>query len=140
MKKNNHGFIIELASQGGLGGNSYMTDYCASKFAVVGLCESLARELRWQKLSGIQIMCVCPFFVQTGFVRNARSNIGKIYQPDEVVTEIMKGFHRSDPFVVLPSTRRLNMFVRSLLPHQASEALYDYMRPECDLVDVKKSA
>lgn len=41
MMDNNHGHIVTVASGAGLTGASYLVDYCSSKFAAVGLHESL---------------------------------------------------------------------------------------------------
>jgi meso-butanediol dehydrogenase/(S,S)-butanediol dehydrogenase/diacetyl reductase len=49
MKKQGGGKIINLASIAGKGGFANMAHYCASKFAVVGFTNSLAKELARQK-------------------------------------------------------------------------------------------
>ena len=46
MKRFNHGHIVSLASVAGLVANAQLTDYSASKFAAVGLHESLVLELK----------------------------------------------------------------------------------------------
>lgn len=56
------GHIVNTASMSGLIGMEYLGVYCASKFAVVGLSESLARELR---PAGIGVTVVCPMVVDT---------------------------------------------------------------------------
>ncbi len=56
------GHIVNTASMAGLVGMEYLGVYCASKFAVVGLSESLARELA---PAGIGVTVVCPMVVDT---------------------------------------------------------------------------
>jgi len=56
------GHIVNTASMSGLIGMEYLGVYCASKFAVVGLSESLAREL---EPAGIGVTVVCPMVVDT---------------------------------------------------------------------------
>jgi NAD(P)-dependent dehydrogenase (short-subunit alcohol dehydrogenase family) len=60
----NEGHVVNTASLAGLGGVPGMGAYCASKFAVVGISESLFHELL---LSGkdVGVSVLCPGFVQT---------------------------------------------------------------------------
>ena len=46
MVSSNEGHIVSIASMAGLAGNAYMSDYCASKFASIGLMESLRIEMK----------------------------------------------------------------------------------------------
>jgi NAD(P)-dependent dehydrogenase (short-subunit alcohol dehydrogenase family) len=62
------GHIVNTASMAGLTGMSFLGMYCASKFAVVGLTESLSRELRPR---GIGVSVLCPMIVETGINRNS---------------------------------------------------------------------
>lgn len=61
--------IINTASIAGLMGIPSMAPYCTSKFAVVGLSESLGAELRPY---GIHVAAVCPGIIDTDIVRSAR--------------------------------------------------------------------
>jgi NAD(P)-dependent dehydrogenase (short-subunit alcohol dehydrogenase family) len=54
--------ITFLASQGGLRGSPQYAAYCASKFGVIGLMQSMSRELA---PSGIRVNAVCPGGVRT---------------------------------------------------------------------------
>lgn len=51
------GNIINISSDGGRKGSPLAGIYCASKFAVIGLTQSLAAELAEHK---IRVNCVCP--------------------------------------------------------------------------------
>ena len=66
MMQRNEGHIVAISSSAGLNGSSYVTDYSASKFAVLGLHESLRLELREQGFDNIQMTCICPNFINTG--------------------------------------------------------------------------
>lgn len=46
MKASKKGHIVNIASMAGLNGINRLVDYCSSKFAVVGLTESLDIELK----------------------------------------------------------------------------------------------
>jgi meso-butanediol dehydrogenase / (S,S)-butanediol dehydrogenase / diacetyl reductase len=57
------GVIVNTASLAGKQGVPLLAHYAASKFAVVGFTQSLAREVAEH---GIRVNCVCPGFVRTG--------------------------------------------------------------------------
>lgn len=61
-----YGHIVSIASIAGLSGSVRLTDYCASKFAAVGLEEALRLELQCDGYNGIHSTVVCPFFINTG--------------------------------------------------------------------------
>ena len=63
------GHIVNTASMAGLVGMAWLGVYCASKFAVVGLTESLARELRGEKI-GVSLLC--PMIVDTQINQNTQ--------------------------------------------------------------------
>jgi NAD(P)-dependent dehydrogenase (short-subunit alcohol dehydrogenase family) len=54
------GSVVNLASWAGKTGNAYFAGYSASKFAVIGLTQSLAREMAPH---GIRVNAVCPGIV-----------------------------------------------------------------------------
>lgn len=60
----NEGHVVNTGSLAGLGGVPGMGAYCASKFAVVGMSESLFHELVFSgKNVGVSVLC--PGFVKT---------------------------------------------------------------------------
>jgi NAD(P)-dependent dehydrogenase (short-subunit alcohol dehydrogenase family) len=63
------GHIVNTASLAGLVGFPAVAPYCASKFAVVGLSESLALELAPH---GIHVTVVCPGMVRTNLLQGVR--------------------------------------------------------------------
>ncbi len=73
----NEGHVINTASLAGLGGAPGMGPYCAAKFAVVGLSESIFHELA---LSGskVGVSVLCPGFVRTRIHESARNMPGEL--------------------------------------------------------------
>jgi NAD(P)-dependent dehydrogenase (short-subunit alcohol dehydrogenase family) len=66
------GRIINMASTAGLTGYAYVTAYCASKHAVVGLTRALALEVATKSVT---VNAVCPGFTDTDLLRESVANI-----------------------------------------------------------------
>jgi len=63
LKTGTKGIIVNTASLAAKSGAPWLAHYSASKFAVMGFTQGLAREVAAQ---GIRVNCVCPGFVKTG--------------------------------------------------------------------------
>jgi meso-butanediol dehydrogenase/(S,S)-butanediol dehydrogenase/diacetyl reductase len=61
-KAGTKGAIVNTASLAGKVGDPVLVDYTASKFAVVGLTQAIAKSVAAE---GIRVNCVCPGFVRT---------------------------------------------------------------------------
>ena len=69
MVEAGEGHIVNTASEAGLVTTSVLGMYCATKHAVVGLSESLWRELHPQ---GVGVSCLCPNLVATRIFHSER--------------------------------------------------------------------
>jgi NAD(P)-dependent dehydrogenase (short-subunit alcohol dehydrogenase family) len=63
LKSGTKGVIVNTASLAAKWGAPWLAHYSASKFAVMGFTQALAREMAPH---GIRVNCVCPGFVKTG--------------------------------------------------------------------------
>jgi NAD(P)-dependent dehydrogenase (short-subunit alcohol dehydrogenase family) len=107
--------IVNTASMAGLVGMQGMGIYCATKFAVVGLSESLQRDLREY---GIGVSVLCPMIVDTDIGANsarmlglpppAAPNEGAPGQPvmrggitsaEDVAARVVRGIERGDLYI-----------------------------------------
>jgi NAD(P)-dependent dehydrogenase (short-subunit alcohol dehydrogenase family) len=64
LLEQDEGHIVNTASLAGLGGVAGLGVYCTTKFAVVGLSESLHHDLA-SRGSAVGVSVLCPGFVQT---------------------------------------------------------------------------
>ena len=80
------GTIVNTASVAGKTGAPYLAHYCASKFAVVGFTQSLAKEVG---SIGIRVNCVCPGYVRTSMQSRETAWEGQLraMSPEEVIAE-----------------------------------------------------
>lgn len=81
MKSNKEGHIICVSSMGGINGVPFNGIYCASKFAVEGLCESLAPLL---KTFNVRCSVIEPGPVSTSFFANTKM----ISESDALLDEV----------------------------------------------------
>jgi len=120
------GHVINTASMAGLTGMSWLGVYCASKFAVVGLTESLLRELRPH---GIGVSVLCPMIVETRINENslrmrprelrnpdgsdipqtggdAPALVGGTIQPEELARRVVRAVERRDFYILTHPEQR----------------------------------
>ncbi len=63
------GNIVNLASNAGLRGQAYMSAYCASKHALIGLTRTMALEFGRR---GLRVNAICPGGTKTAFLSGFR--------------------------------------------------------------------
>ena len=95
MKEAGEGHMINIGSGAGTNGIAGMSAYCGTKFAVVGITESLHQELRD---FGVKVSCLSPGSVDTGF---SESNKNKLL-PEDLAASVIhmltcpQNFHYTD--------------------------------------------
>ena len=121
MKPRGRGQIVNIASQAGKTGFPGGATYCATKFAVVGLCESVRNELAD---TGVGVTCVMPGPVQTELaagIGNARGV--RWLLPSEVGEGITRAIAENQAEVWLPPSTRFLQPPTSILPAGARDWL-----------------
>lgn len=116
MKRNNHGHIVALSSSAGLVGIVNLVPYCASKFAVYGLVESLHEELRMDPKCRVKCTVICPYMVDTGLCKRPKIRFEKampLLNPQHVAKEIMTAQRSDVPVKTIPGyILKLNYYTR----------------------------
>ena len=88
MESEGWGRMIAISSTAGLKGYSYVSAYCASKHAVIGLTKSLSIELAKK---GITVNSICPSYVDTPRTERTIENITKLtnLSAEEAIEELV---------------------------------------------------
>lgn len=92
MAERGWGRIINIASTAGVEGHAYVSAYCASKHALVGLTRSMAAEFAQ---TGVTSNAVCPGWVETPMSQRAIDNIAKVSSLD--MTAARKSLEKMSP-------------------------------------------
>ena len=83
LMKNNQGDIFNVSSTAGINGNAGTSAYSASKFAVIGLSESLMKEVR---KNNIRVCTLTPSTIATDMTLElgiTDGNAEKVLQPED---------------------------------------------------------
>lgn len=110
MRRQGAGHIVNVASTAGRRGSPYVGAYCAAKFAVVGLTESLRTELLG---TGIDVSLVLPGATRTDFFDAARRRterhrglVGPVEDARTVAARIVRVIRRPRAEVIAQPIRR----------------------------------
>lgn len=127
MIQQGYGHIVNTGSLAGLLPSPTAVPYCASKFAVVGLTQSLRAEARRY---GVKVSAICPGFVSTPMADNSKlvggmdrqksldsvRFVGGYITSDELARRALKGVSRNQELIVLPTKIRVLASVLRRLP------------------------
>ncbi|XP_035215377.1 estradiol 17-beta-dehydrogenase 11-like [Stegodyphus dumicola] len=128
MEEKNQGHIVAISSCAGLMGHVNQSDYSASKWAVVGMMESLSEEMRLKK-SNIKFTTICPLTVNTGMNENPVTRFQfllPILSPEKATSNILTAIKNEEFLVTIP--RRIKFFLSlvRLLPHVMLSEIMDF--------------
>ena len=102
LADSNNGRILTLVSMSGKRSKGDLAAYSASKFALLGLCQTM-RNKGWEK--NIRVTAICPSWVNTNMAREVNSiSKNNMSQPEdiaEICSMILKLPKQSVPFEVL---------------------------------------
>ncbi|KAM9329538.1 17-beta-hydroxysteroid dehydrogenase 13-like [Gastrophryne carolinensis] len=123
MMKKNHGHIATVASVCGHIGLTYLVDYCASKFGAVGFHTCLTAELTDLGKDGIKTSCLCPVFVNTGFVQKPITRLWPVLKPEDVVKRFVDGILTNEKMIFVPSYLKSYLVLEKFIPQRVINML-----------------
>lgn len=124
MVRQGSGHIVNVSSLAGLVGMALSAPYTTSKFAVVGLSQTLRAE---GADLGVKVSAVCPAFIETG-IFDAGTYVGitqegmkklipfKFLPVDDAARALLRGVERNQGLIVFPFYARLLWWLGRLSP------------------------
>lgn len=134
MMKNNHGHIVTVASAAGHTVVPFLLAYCSSKFAAVGFHRALTEELAAWGRTGVRTTCLCPNFINTGFIKNPSTNLGPTLEPEEVVEHLMNGILTEQKMIFVPSSIAFLTVLERIFPERFLKVLKHRINIKFDAV------
>lgn len=134
MMKSNHGHVVTVASAAGHTVVPFLLAYCSSKFAAVGFHRALTDELAALGLTGIRTSCLCPNFINTGFIKNPSTNLGPTLEPEEVVEHLMHGILTEQKMIFVPSSIAFLTVLERIFPERFLQVLKHRINVKFDAV------
>ncbi|CAB4062123.1 SDR16C5 [Lepeophtheirus salmonis] len=116
MIRRRKGHIVNVASMAGLVGTNNLVDYCASKFAAVGLHEAMRGELFANGNDFIKCSLICPYFASTGMFAGVSTGILPMLNPEEVTDKILDAILLERDSTCLPWYAGYIPLLKILLP------------------------
>lgn len=128
MVRQGHGHIINTASAAGLGPTPMSVAYCTTKYAVVGLSQSLRAEAG---VHGIKVSALCPGVIRTpildggkfgrivGFDAKQMLDLWEILHPMDVnkfAKKVLRQIDRNKGIIVVPGWWKISWWLGRLSP------------------------
>lgn len=131
MIQKNRGYIVAMSSVAGLVGFKNLVPYCGTKFAVRGIMEALAEELRADpRKPNIKFTSIYPYMVDTGLCKRPHTrfpSLMKMVNPEDAAAAIIDAQRRGLVEASIPRyLLYLNTFMRNF-PLKNGQLLGDFL-------------
>lgn len=125
MLSANSGHIVTIGSISAKIPFVQMTDYSASKHAVVGLSESLRYELMSRPDNKIVTTVALPTFFRTDLIRGATpSQLIKFQDLGRVAERIVDAILMDEEMVIIPGYLKIVIAIQAMIPIRAMNLMY----------------
>ncbi|WP_026934703.1 SDR family oxidoreductase [Christiangramia echinicola] len=115
MIKRRSGHIVNISSAASMLSNPRMSVYCASKWAMTGWSDSLRIEMEQEK-TGVKVLTVTPYYIDTGMFKGVRSPIIPILKPERVAQKIIRAIEKEKIILRTPWIIYTLPFIKGILP------------------------
>lgn len=120
MAQRGSGTLVGIGSVAGIRGLPGHGAYCGSKAAVIGYLESLRGELR---ASGVQVVTICPGYIDTPLTRKNSYSMPFLMQPDVFADKALSAIEAGASYRVIPWQMGVVAKIMRLLPNAAFDKL-----------------
>ncbi|NXG63178.1 RDHE2 dehydrogenase, partial [Hemiprocne comata] len=106
MMTSNRGHLVSMASAAGLWGTYRLSDYAASKSAIIEMMKAIDSELYHAGKQGIKTTIICPYFANTKLARGFKSQniLLPVYEPEDVASKIVDAIRKEKFYLLMPLT------------------------------------
>ncbi|XP_041268839.1 epidermal retinol dehydrogenase 2-like [Onychostruthus taczanowskii] len=126
----NRGHLVSTASAAGVLGLYRLSDYSASKSAVIAMMEAINSELCHGGKRGIKTTIICPYFISTrlskGF-KSAKPCLFPVYDPEYAASRIVDAIKKEKHYLIMPPAVYL-LGLKIFLPRKAVLFLESYVK------------
>ena len=123
MYERGSGHVVNVASAAGLAASAFLGLYVTSKFALVGLTETLRAEAA---VHGVGVAAICPGFIETplldktktvGFAEEGSQPLRKyIPKPEKLAKKILICIKRDKPMLIYPASFKVIIWIKRRTP------------------------
>ncbi|XP_018426476.1 PREDICTED: 17-beta-hydroxysteroid dehydrogenase 13-like [Nanorana parkeri] len=97
--------------------------FSASKFGAVGFHECMTAELASLGKDGIKTSCLCPVFVNTGFVQKPNTRLWPVLKPEDVSRSFVDGILTNKKMILVPSYVKTYLVLEKFLPQRVIDRI-----------------
>jgi NAD(P)-dependent dehydrogenase (short-subunit alcohol dehydrogenase family) len=137
MVSRRSGHVVNMCSSAGKIGVARLGGYCATKFAAIGITDTIRPELR---SSGVRFTIVNPGYVNTGMFQGSRVPfITRWQEPDKVADAIVAAVRKNKAEICIPSfSVRFATFMRGLCVPRFTDVLNSILGGHKSFADWQK--
>ena len=128
MIRKGQGHVVNMASASGLIGVPNLAAYASSKWALIGLSESMRLEMESLGHEGVKFSTICPSYVDTGMFEGVKPPfLTTFIKPNTMADKIFEAVTEEKTLVLEPWLVKITPALKAILPGQIFDAVSDLM-------------